>query len=69
MSTKNFKKLLNLSKDELISKIREEESSMFLAKMKHVTGQLENTASLRNGRKNICRMKMLLSQKQGSTES
>lgn len=59
MATKAFKALKSLSKDELATKLRELEHGFFEAKMKHVTGQLENTSSLWKTRKDIARVKML----------
>ncbi len=61
MSNKSIKELRNLTKDELNVKLRGLESDWFQAKMKSVTGQLENTAQLWKLRKNISRVKMLLS--------
>ncbi len=46
MSTKNFKTMKALSKDELATKLRESESNLFKAKMQHKTGQLGDTAML-----------------------
>jgi large subunit ribosomal protein L29 len=62
VSTKNFKQLKTLSKDELTSKERELEAGLFQAKMKKVTGQLEDTASLWRMRKGLARVKSLLTQ-------
>ena len=61
MATKRFKELKNLSKDELVTKIRETEAEMFQAKMKKTTGQLTDTASLWRFRKDVARMKTLQS--------
>jgi large subunit ribosomal protein L29 len=60
MATKRFKELKNMSKDELATKLRETEAGLFQARMKHVTGQLTNTASLWQARKDIARIKTLL---------
>ena len=62
MSNKIIKKLKNLSKDELVTKVRELEAGLFQARMKKVTGQLENTASLWKMRKDLARAKTLISQ-------
>lgn len=59
MSTKRFKELKNLSKDELATKIRESEAQFFQTKMKQATGQLSDTATLWRLRKDIARMKTL----------
>ncbi len=60
MSNKRIKELKNLTQDELKSKIREAQSSMFQLKMKLKTAQLEDTASLWRQRKDVARMKMLV---------
>jgi len=60
VSTKGYKEVKDLSKDELITKIRETELALFQTKMKHATGQLENTSSLWKQRKDLARMKGLL---------
>lgn len=59
MATKSFKELKNLSKDELVTKVREYETKFFQAKIQHATGQLKDTASLWRFRKGIARIKML----------
>lgn len=61
MSSKRYKELKNLSKDELVTKVREIEASLFQAKMKKVTGQLADTAVMWKARKDIARIKTLLS--------
>lgn len=63
MSTKQFKELKNLSKDELVSKIRETEQKLFEVRMKKVTGQLKDTASIWRLRKSFAQMKTLQGQK------
>ena len=62
MSTKRFNELKNMTKDELKPRLREMEAQLFQAKMKHATGQLGNTGTLWMLRKDIARMKALLSQ-------
>ena len=62
MSSKRFKELKNLSVDELATKIRENEAALFEARMKKVTGQLEDTAKMWRLRKDMARMKMLQAQ-------
>jgi large subunit ribosomal protein L29 len=61
VATKRLKELKNLSKDELATKLREVEAELFQAKMKKVTGQLTDTASLWRLRKDIARVKTLQS--------
>ena len=59
---KKMKDLKNLTKDELNSKVRAAESELFQSRMKLKTGQLANTAALWSTRKDIARMKTLISQ-------
>jgi len=67
VATKHLKELKNMSASELSAKIQQSEAELFQTKMKHVTGQLSDTASLWRLRKNIARMKTLLGQaSQGS---
>lgn len=63
MSNKNMKEISKLSVDELKSKTRELEESLFRDRMKKATGQLENTAAVWLQRKNLARVKTLLAQK------
>lgn len=62
MSTKRFKDLKNLSKDELVSKERELGASLFQARMKKATGQLSNVSNLWLLRKELARVKTLQTQ-------
>jgi ribosomal protein L29 len=57
MSTKSFKAIKDLSKDELPGKIHHAEVELFKIKMQQATGQLKDTASLWKTRKQIARMK------------
>jgi ribosomal protein L29 len=61
VSNKRFNELKNLSKDELGSKLRETEAEFFQAKMKKMTGQLTDSASLWRLRKQVARIKTLQS--------
>ena len=72
MTTKRFKEMKNLSKDELLAKVRELEASLFQARMKRTTGQLENVASIWKLRKDLARAKTLqtqISRPDAATES
>lgn len=62
MSTKRFKEYKNLSKAEVLVKIREFEAQLFQAKIKMTTGQLGDTASLWRMRKELARLKTLQGQ-------
>jgi len=68
VSTKRFRELKNLSKDELTTKVRESEAQLFQVRMKKVTGQLEDTAMIWRLRKDLARMKMLRAQVDATSE-
>jgi len=59
VANKRIKELKSLSKDEMVSKVRELEANLFQGKMKQVTGQLEDTSSMWRMRKDLARLKML----------
>ncbi len=61
MANKRIKELKALSKDELAKRIRDTESELFKGRIKLKTAQLENTAMLWKLRKDLARMKMLVS--------
>lgn len=62
MATKQLKELKNLSAAELKTRVREVENQLFQTRMKQVTGQLTDTASLWKMRKQVARIKTLQSQ-------
>jgi large subunit ribosomal protein L29 len=47
--------LRKLQADELDARIRELRDSLFNLRVKHATGQIENTASLRSTRRDLAR--------------
>jgi len=65
VSTKSFKEVKQLSKDEVVTRIREVEASLFKARMQRVTGQLKDTSLLWRERKVLARLKTRLTQMQG----
>ena len=62
MSNKQFKDVKQLSKDELLTKVRETEAALFKSKMQKSTGQLSNTSSVWGSRKMLARLKTRLTQ-------
>jgi len=56
--------LRGLSPEELEEKARERREELFNAKVKHATGQLENTARLGTLRKEIARLETVLAERQ-----
>ena len=55
--------LNELSNDELEQKAHDTRRELFNAKVKHATGQLENTSLLRNLRRDVARVETVLAQK------
>jgi len=56
-----MKELKKLSKNELVTRVRELEAAIFQGRFKAKTGQLANVASLWLMRKDLARAKTLLS--------
>jgi large subunit ribosomal protein L29 len=63
------RELKDLSVEELCQKERELAAEMFNLRFRHATGQLENTMALRKTRKDIARVKTILSEKSGRGEA
>ena len=63
MAIKSYKQTVNLTEEELVTKLREAKKTLFQCKIEHATGQLENTSSVWRVRKEVARMKFLLGQK------
>lgn len=57
--SKTLKALKSLSYQELKAKASELEAQLFKLRLQKVTGQLTNTASVRNTRKELARVKTL----------
>ena len=55
--------LKELELDELVQKAREARNEFFNAKVKHATGQLEDTAKLTRLRKDVARVEVVLTEK------
>jgi large subunit ribosomal protein L29 len=55
--------LRELSADELETKSRETRDELFSAKVKHATGQLENSAMLKTLRRDVARIESVLGEK------
>jgi len=58
----------DLGEDELAQKIRETRDELFNARIKHATGQLEDTARLGRLRRDVARMSTVLQQKREATK-
>ena len=59
----NGSELKELAIEELEQKSREMRDALFSAKVKHATGQLENTATLKNLRRDVARIESVLGEK------
>ena len=57
--------LRELGVEELAQKGREARSEFFNAKVKHATGQLENTAQLSSLRREVARLETLIAERRG----
>lgn len=57
--------LRELTADELQQKAKEQRDQLFNAKVKHSTGQLENTARLSTLRREVARLETLLAEQRG----
>jgi large subunit ribosomal protein L29 len=55
--------LRELEVEELAQKAREARGEFFNAKVKHATGQLEDTAKLKRLRRNVARVESVLTEK------
>lgn len=62
MSNKKIRELRNLSKAELENRLRDSQAGLFQSKVKKVTGQLEDASAVWKARKEIARIKTILSQ-------
>ena len=60
--------LQELAVEELVQKSRETRNEFFNAKVKHSTGQLENTAMLNQLRRDIARIETVLHEKREATK-
>jgi large subunit ribosomal protein L29 len=60
--------LKQLTADELRSKTQEIRAELWSARMKHETGQLENTAKLRSLRRDVARVETVLRERLGATQ-
>ena len=61
--------LRELSVEELQQKLAELRESLFNLKFQHATGQLENTAQLKQHKRNIARVLTILREKQRANEA
>ena len=65
MKSKDYVQELNgLTTDKLLDREKELKEQLFNLRFQLATGQLENTASLKNVRKDIARVKTVLRQQQ-----
>ncbi len=64
----NAAELRGLAVDELEQKAKETRDALFNAKIKHATGQLEDTARLNTLRRDIARVETVLLEKREATK-
>ncbi|KRN29144.1 hypothetical protein IV38_GL000021 [Lactobacillus selangorensis] len=58
------KEISNLTTDEMVEKEKQYKDELFNLRFQQATGQLENTARLKQVRKNIARIKTVLRQQE-----
>jgi len=59
------KDLRELSAQELVAKAEQLRTELFTARIRHSTGQLENTAKLKTLRRDVARVETILGHKRG----
>jgi large subunit ribosomal protein L29 len=64
----NVSEIRELVVKELATKVRETRDELFNAKVKHATGQLEDTAKLARLRRDIARLETVLQEKREATQ-
>lgn len=62
------KELRELSEEELRAKSKQLKDDLFIAQVKHSTGQLEDTAKMRRLRRDVARVATILAQKLGGAQ-
>ena len=62
------KELRELSEQELRAKSKQLKDDLFIAEVKHSTGQLEDTAKMRRLRRDVARVATILAQKLGGAQ-
>jgi len=60
--------LRELELEELVQKVREARDEFFNARVKHATGQLEDTAKLKQLRRDVARAETVLTEKREATK-
>ncbi len=60
--------LRELGAEDLAAKARELKAELFNVKVKHATGQLENTAKLKALRRDVARAESVLREKRGASQ-
>ncbi len=67
--TSNLREIREQSEEELRARIARLEEELFGARMKRYTNQLENTAKIRQTRREIARVQTILSRRAAGTET
>ena len=62
------KELRELTEDELRAKSKQLRDDLFVSRVKHSTGQLEDTAKIRRLRRDVARVSTVLARKLGGTQ-
>ena len=69
MKTKEFEELKQKSLEELDTDLNKRKSELFNLRFQLATGQLQNTAAITACKRDIARVKTLISQRQSKTQA
>ena len=69
MKNKEFKELLTKTSEELNTELKNKKSELFNLRFQLATGQLENTATITGGRRDIARVLTVLRQRELSAKA
>jgi len=64
MKTKQWQEMKNLTENEMVVKLRENQEQLFRLEFKHASTKLKNPLEIRTLRRNIARLKTLLHEKE-----
>ena len=69
MKTKEFKELMNKTTEELNTDLKDRKGELFNLRFQLATGQLQNTAAIRECKRDIARVKTIIRQREISAQA
>ncbi len=69
MKTKEFKELMNKTTEELNTDLKNRKGELFNLRFQLATGQLQNTAAIRECKRDIARVKTIIRQREISAQA